>query len=182
MPKIVSKKIITIFGTGRANPDDSAYELAEQIGRLLAQAGFTIANGGYGGTMTAAGKGAAEAGGEIIGVTCSAFKNSKPNQYITREIVTKSLDERLDTLITLGRAYIILPGGTGTLLELAKVWELKNKGFLEPDKPIILIGEFWKPLVRLLRTEDPDSNRHVMPADEPKQAVRMITGYFRDGT
>jgi len=182
MPKIISKKIITIFGTGRAKPDDRTFTLAYEAGRLLAQAGFTIANGGYGGTMTAAGKGAAEAGGEIIGVTCSAFKNSKPNQYITREIVTKSLDERLDTLITLGRAYIVLPGGTGTLLELAKVWELKNKGFLEPDKPIILIGEFWKPLVELIASDDVDSNRHVMQADEPKQAVRMITGYFRDGT
>lgn len=178
----MDKKIITIFGTGRAKPGDSVYELAEQIGRLLAQAGFVIANGGYGGTMTAAAIGAAEAGGEIIGVTCSAFKNSKANQYITREIVTKSLDERLDTLIKLGLAYIVLPGGTGTLLELAKVWELKNKGFLEVDKPIILVGGFWTPLVEVLSFDDPDSSRHVMPADEPKQAVRMMTDYFRDGT
>ena len=92
---------------------DAIFEMAEEIGNLLAQAGFTIANGGYGGTMTAAAKGASEAGGEIIGVTCSAFKNSKPNKYITREIVTESLDERLDTLIKLGQAYIVLPGGTG---------------------------------------------------------------------
>lgn len=172
------EKIVSIFGTGRARPGEAAYELAEETGRLLAQAGFTIANGGYGGTMTAAAKGVAEAGGKIIGVTCSAFKNSKANQYITREIVTKSLDERLDTLIKLGRAYIVLPGGTGTLLELAKVWELKNKGFLETDKPIILIGGFWKPLVELLRIDDPDSSRHVMQADGPMQAVRIITDYF----
>ena len=171
-------KIVTIFGTGRAKPGDSAYELAEETGRLLAQAGITIANGGYGGTMSAAAKGAAEAGGQIIGVTCSAFKNSKANKYTTREIVTKSLDERLDTLIKLGRAYIVLPGGTGTLLELAKAWELKNKGFLETGKPIILVGGFWMPLVELLRIDDPDSSRHVMPADGPQQAVRMITDYF----
>ena len=119
----MQEKIVSIFGTGRAGPGDPAYVLAEETGRLLAQAGFTIANGGYGGTMAAAAKGAGEAGGEIIGVTCSAFKNSKANQYITHEIVTKSLDERLDTLIKLGRDYIVLPGGTGTLLELAKVWE-----------------------------------------------------------
>jgi uncharacterized protein (TIGR00730 family) len=172
------EKIVSIFGTARAKPGDSAYELAEETGRLLAQADFTIANGGYGGTMTAAAKGAAEAGGKIIGVTCSAFKNSKANHYITREIVTKSLDERLDTLIKLGRAYIVLPGGTGTLLELAKVWELKNKGFLETGKPIILVGGFWKPLVELLRIDDPDSSRHVIQADGPRQAVRIITDYF----
>jgi uncharacterized protein (TIGR00730 family) len=170
----MGKKIITIFGTGKANPKDSAYMLAYQTGSLLAQTGFTIANGGYGGTMLAAAKGAAEAGGEIIGVTCSAFKGSRANEYVTREIVTRSLDERLDTLIKLGQGYVVLPGGTGTLLELAKVWELKNKGFLKADKPIILVGEFWKPLLDLVVTDDPNSSRYIKCADGPKQAVEMI--------
>jgi len=171
----MDEKIVTIFGTGRAKPGDSAYRLAEETGSLLARAGFTIANGGYGGTMSAAAKGAAEAGGQIIGVTCTAFKRSKANQYITREITTGSLDERLDMLIKLGQAYIALPGGTGTLLELAKVWELKNKGFIKTDKPIILLGSFWKLLVDLLAIDDPDCSRHVKFAYEPKQAVGLIT-------
>jgi uncharacterized protein (TIGR00730 family) len=168
------EKVVTIFGTGRVGSGDAAYMLAYQIGSLLAQAGFTIANGGYGGTMLAAAKGADEASGEIIGVTCSAFKGSRANEYVTREIVTRSLDERLDTLIKLGQGYVVLPGGTGTLLELAKVWELKNKGFLKADRPIILVGEFWKPLVDLVVTDDPDSGRYVKLADGPKQAVEMI--------
>ena len=170
----MSKKIVTIFGTARARPGDSMFTLAYETGLLLAHAGFSIANGGYGGTMLAAAKGAAEAGGEIIGVTCSAFKSSKANKYVTREIVTGSLDERLETLVKLGQAYIVLPGGTGTLLELAKVWELKNKGFLKTDKPIILLGGFWKPLIELIATDDADSSKYVMPADEPKRAVEMI--------
>jgi uncharacterized protein (TIGR00730 family) len=167
-------KIVTIFGTSRAKAGDTIFTLATETGRLLAQAGFTIANGGYGGTMLAAAKGAAEAGGEIIGVTCSAFKSSKANKYVTREVVTGSLDERLDTLVKLGRAYIVLPGGTGTLLELAKVWELKNKGFLTTNKPIILLGGFWKPLVELVAIDDADSSRFVKLADAPKQAVEII--------
>jgi uncharacterized protein (TIGR00730 family) len=167
-------KTITIFGTGRARFGDVAYKLAEKIGKLLAEAGYTIANGGYGGTMLAAAKGAAEAGGRIIGVTCSAFKSSKANQYVTQEIVTKSLDERLDTLIRLGRGYIVLPGGTGTLLELAKVWELKNKGFLEADKPIILVGRFWMPLVDLIASDDPSSSQYVQQTNMPEEAVRLI--------
>ena len=170
----MSKKIITIFGTSRAAAGDAIFTLAMETGRLLAQAGFTIANGGYGGTMLAAAKGAAEAGGEIIGITCSAFKSSRANEYVTRQIDTGSLDERLDTLVKLGQAYIVLPGGTGTLLELAKVWELKNKGFLNANKPIILLGGFWKPLVKLIETDDADSSRYVKLADEPKQAVEMI--------
>jgi hypothetical protein len=169
-----NKKIVTIFGTGRARSGDAVYMLAYQTGKLLAQAGFTIANGGYGGTMLAAAKGAAEAGGEIIGVTCSAFKGSRANEYITREIVAGSLDERLNTLIKLGQGYVVLPGGTGTLLELAKIWELKNKGFLEADKPIILVGGFWKPLLDLVVTDDPDSSRYIRCADGPKQAVELI--------
>jgi len=170
----MGEKIVTIFGTGSARQGDSTYQLAYEVGKLLAEAGFTIANGGYGGTMLAAAKGAAEAGGEIVGVTCSAFKNSTANKYVRREIVTGSLDERLDTLIKLGQCYIVLPGGTGTLLELAKVWELKNKGFLKTDKPIILLGGFWKPLVDLVTSDDPDSSRYIKQADEPEQAIQLI--------
>ncbi len=173
----MNKKTITIFGTSRAKQGDTNFQLAYETGKLLAEAGFTIANGGYGGTMLAAAKGAAEAGGEVIGVTCSAFKNSTANKYVTREIVTGSLDERLDTLIKLGQGYVVLPGGTGTLLELAKVWELKNKGFLKTDKPIILLGGFWKPLVDSVASDDPDSRRYVKQADGPEQIIKLIGAY-----
>ena len=172
----MNDKIITIFGTAKAKFGEPAYTLAYETGRLLAQADFTIANGGYGGTMLATSKGAAEAGGETIGVTCSAFART-PNEYISREIVTNSPDERLDTLIKLGQAYVVLPGGTGTLLELAKVWELKNKGFIEADKPIILVGRFWKPLVDLIASDDPDSIRYIHQADGPRQVVELIIDY-----
>ena len=171
----MSEKIITVFGTGRAGPGDSVYELAYGVGKVLAESGFVISNGGYGGTMLASAKGAVEAGGKTIGVTCTSFKRSAANEYISREIVTSSLDERLDTLIKLGQGYVVLPGGTGTLLELAKVWELKNKGFLETDKPIILVGEFWRPLVDSIAADEPDSKRHIQLADGPKQVKDILT-------
>jgi len=170
------EKTVAVFGTGRAKPGESAYELAYRMGKLLARGGFAIVNGGYGGTMLASAKGAAENGGKTIGVTCSAFASAAANEYISRTIVTKSLDERLDTLIKLAQAYIILPGGTGTLLELAKVWELKNKGFLREQKPIILLGEFWKPLVDLVVMDEPQSIGCIYQADGPEQAVDILTG------
>jgi hypothetical protein len=170
----MGERIVSIFGTGRAVAGDSAYELAYTIGWGSAKKRIAIANGGYRGTMLAAAKGAAEAGGEVIGVTCSAFKD-KANKYVTRQIVAKTLDERLDTLIRLGQAYIVLPGGTGTLLELAKVWELKNKGFLEAENPIILVGEFWKPLVDLVASDDADSSRFVKQVGSPAEAIELIT-------
>lgn len=173
----MSKKTVTTFGTGKAKPDDSAYILAYETGKLLAQASFAVANGGYGGTMLAVAKGAAEANGKTIGVTCSAFKSSIANEYIG-EIVTDSLDERLDTLIKLGQAYVVLPGGTGTLLELAKVWELKKKGFMKQSKPIILVGRFWKPLVDLIAGTEPDSSSHIHIAAGPDEVKDYLVSHL----
>ena len=173
--------VVSVFGTGRVREHEPAYVLAEQVGRALAEAGFAIANGGYRGTMYASARGAAQAGGTVIGVTCSAFKNSHANEYIARQIVTASLDERLKTLVDLGRAYVVLPGGTGTLLELAMVWELKNKGFLGAPKPIILVGEFWRPLVDLIATDDSACTKSIAMAEGPTQAVELIEKSLRQG-
>lgn len=170
----MSEMTISVFGTSRAAPGDPLFALAERMGRELAQAGFVVANGGYGGTMLAGAKGAAEAGGTVVGVTCSAFKNSIANEYVTRTAVTESLDERLNTLVKLGDGYVVLPGGTGTLLELAAVWELKNKKFLDRGKPIVLLGEFWKPLVELISKDDPRSGESVVLATDPTDAVAQI--------
>jgi uncharacterized protein (TIGR00730 family) len=170
----MDEKTVTIFGTSKARSGDAVFEMAFELGSVLAEAGYTIVNGGYGGTMLASAKGAALAGGKTIGVTCSAFGQRSANEHISREILTATLDERLETLIQLGKGYVVLPGSTGTLLELAKVWELQNKGFLSPPKPIILLGEFWKPLVNLITSDEPDSSRCLIMADGPLQAKEIL--------
>lgn len=167
-------KTITVFGTSKVQPGDSVFEMAEELGRLLAASGFTIANGGYGGTMLAAGKGAAEAGGKVIGVTCTAFKRGRANEFVSEEISTSCLSDRLAKLIKLGDAYLVLPGGTGTLLELADVWEHKNKGFANADKPIILVGTFWQPLLEMMAAADADSVEHVELAETPQDAAERL--------
>lgn len=170
----VAETVISIFGTGRAKQDEPAFELAYEMGKVLAEAGFVIANGGYGGTMLASAKGARDAGGEVIGVTCSAFGKAEANKYVSREVVTHSLDERLKALINLGESYVVLSGGTGTLLELAKVWELKNKGFLAEDKSIIIVGGFWKQLLDVIAGDDPGSGRFVETVKNPKEAAELL--------
>ena len=167
-------KIVTVFGTSKAGPGDEVFEMAETLGRLLAEHGFTVANGGYGGTMLAGAKGAASVGGRVIGVTCTAFKRGRANGYITEEISTDRLSERLAKLIELGDAYIVLPGGTGTLLELADVWEHKNKGFANADKLIILVGTFWKPLLEMMASVDPCSTQHVTLAETAQDAIKQL--------
>jgi uncharacterized protein (TIGR00725 family) len=144
------RKTVVIFGSSRPKPGSPEYQQAYEVGKMLAEIGYAIANGGYGGTMAAAAQGAAENRANpddctIIGVTCDAFGRSGPNQWIDKEIRTKNLNERLETLINLAYAYIVLPGSTGTLLEIALVWELINKHFL-PSRPIIFLSQYWKPV------------------------------------
>ena len=176
MPKDI---VISIFGTSRARVGDKNYELAYQLGAELAAAGFTIANGGYGGTMTASAKAATEAGGKTIGVTCLAF-DSAPNEYITRQITTKTLTERLDKLIELGDGYIVLPGGTGTLLEFAKVWELQNKGFISGAKPIIIMGDFWQGLLDVIEVDDADALGIIKKADSASAVKDILLECLND--
>jgi len=107
-------------------------------------------------------------------VTCRAFKNSVANEFVTREVVTDTLEERLQTLIEVGRAYVVLPGGTGTLLELASVWELKNKGFLDRARPVILVGDFWKPVADLVVADDPTCVECVTFVREPGQVPEVV--------
>ena len=163
---MAQENIITVFGSYEPAPGSSPYLQAYHVGQILARAGFTIANGGYAGTMEASAKGAKNSGGSTIGVTCTAFSRSSPNPYIDREISTPDLRSRLDKLIEIASGYVVLPGGTGTLTELAHVWELINKKFL-PSRPLVILGDFWLPVVRLLENANPRCRNIVQFIDSP---------------
>lgn len=140
-------RVISVFG-GSTPPDSSlAYAEARQLGRLLAGAGFTVATGGYSGTMEAASRGAAEAGGHVIGVTCGLIPNWRgrfgANRWVAEEIPYGSLRERLYHLVEKCDAAVALPGGIGTLSEVALTWSLLQTGEI-PGKPLVLIGGGWQ--------------------------------------
>ncbi len=139
------KKIITIFGSSKPLNNEEQYITAYRLGRQLAQNGFDICTGGFNGIMEAASKGAIEGGAEAIGVTVNLW-SSRKNQYVSKEIVCDTLFERIDKLIELGDGFIVLQGGTGTLLELAAVWEYFNKGLLV-EKPIACHSNIWEVIV-----------------------------------
>lgn len=144
-------RIITVFGSSRPEEGTAEYRQAYEAGFAISRAGFTICNGGYGGTMEGTARGAKDAGGKTIGVTCEFF-GRKANRWIDKEISVKTPVERLLKLMKVGDGYLVLKGGTGTLLELAAVWEFINKGMLK-EKPIVVLGDFWKPIVETLREE-----------------------------
>jgi uncharacterized protein (TIGR00730 family) len=144
-------KVITIFGSSRPMEGDEEYQLAYEVGKQLSLAGFSVCNGGFGGIMEASARGAKEAGGKTIGVTFN-IKRRAANSWIDENIHVPALIDRMMKLVELGDAYVVLKGGTGTLLELAAVWEFINKGLLA-EKPILIIGDFWSGVVETLREE-----------------------------
>ena len=141
-------KTVTVFGSSLPRPGDEEYETAYKLGQMLGKAGFNVCTGGYQGIMDAVSKGAAEEGAEAFGVTVDIF-NAVPSAHLTKEIKCTSLFERLTKLVDLADAYIILRGGTGTLLELSVIWEYFNKGLLD-NKPAACHGEMWKQLVKII--------------------------------
>lgn len=143
---------VSIFGGAEPKPGEPAYQEAEQLGRLLARAGHTILTGGYIGTMEAASRGAAEAGGHVIGVTCEEierWRRVQPNRWIKEERRHATLFERVIELVTACDAAIALPGGVGTLVEVSLLW---NNMLIEalPQKPLILVGEGWRQVMDAL--------------------------------
>ena len=141
-------KTVTVFGSSRPAPGSEPYETARRLGAALARAGFIVASGGYGGVMEGVSRGAREAGGKTIGVTAAVFR-SQANAWVEEEIRVATWQERLLKLVELGAGYAVLPGGTGTLVELAVAWEWINKGFLEP-RPVVVLGDFWRPVVEAI--------------------------------
>lgn len=139
---------VTVFGSSQPKPETLDYKSAYNLGLNLARLNLNVCTGGYFGIMEAVSKGANEGGVKVTGVTLPVF-GGKPNSYITKEIGCTSLFERVEKLISLGDAFVVFPGGTGTLVELALVWELRNKGLMS-DKPVAVVGGFWDEFVNFI--------------------------------
>jgi uncharacterized protein (TIGR00730 family) len=139
---------ITVFGGSMPRPGEAAYRQAQQLGCSLAEKGFTVITGGYIGTMEAVSRGAAEAGGHVIGVTCDeieAWRPVGPNPWVLEERRYPTVRQRLYALIDLCDAALALPGGIGTLVEIGAMWsQLQVKHANLPRRPLLLIGSGWK--------------------------------------
>lgn len=142
------RKTITVFGSSKPVETDEQYKIAYELGSLLAKNRFDVCSGGFLGIMEAVSKGALENGAETTGIIVGHW-GSEANKFVTREIKCNTLFERINKLIEAGDGYVILQGGTGTLLELAAVWELSNKGLMD-HKPIACHSSMWKEIVSVM--------------------------------
>ena len=172
---------ITVFGGSQPKEGDTAYNEAMQLGRLLAQRGHTVLTGGYIGTMEAVSRGASEAGGHVVGVTCEEIENWRnvgPNRWVKEEWRRKTLHERLQALIEGCDAALALPGGPGTLTEIALMWNLMIVESLH-RRPLILIGSGWQSVLDQVFTQldgyIPARQRELLTfAEDIHTAVEML--------
>jgi uncharacterized protein (TIGR00730 family) len=172
---------VSVFGGSQPKEGSLAYEEARLLGELLAQRGHIVLNGGYIGTMEAVSRGACEAGGHVIGVTCEdieTWRAGGKNRWVKEEMRKKSLIERLQFLVEECDAAIALPGGPGTLTEIALTWNLMIVESLH-RRPLILVGDGWQSVFdQFLKSFDgyiPANQRElILMAKDVHTAVNMI--------
>jgi uncharacterized protein (TIGR00725 family) len=177
---VTREKIITVFGSSRPREGEPDYEEARMLGRSLAENGFAVCSGGYGGVMAGVSRGAKEAGGKTYGVTAEFF-SAKVNPWVDVEVRLKTWQERLFELIRLAHGFVACKGGTGTLVELAVVWEMLNKSVMTA-KPFAVLGDFWHPIIERVREVEAAhdapwgeaSHRLVHGAATPAEVARHL--------
>jgi uncharacterized protein (TIGR00730 family) len=155
----LKKQTVTVFGSSIPLPNELEYKTAERLGNRLAEANLNVCTGGYQGIMDAVSKGAVESGSKAIGVTLDIY-NAIPSKYLTEEIKCVNLFDRIKKLIEIGDAYIVLQGGTGTLVELAIVWEFLNKQIID-EKPFACHSSLWKEITSLMEKQIQRERRKI---------------------
>lgn len=169
-------KTVAVFGASTTSPDTSAYQEGVDCGRLLAEAGFAVATGGYGGTMEAVSLGAHSIGGHVVGVTAPAVfpHRSGANRYVTEEVPAASLVERIGLLVGSSDASIALPGSLGTATELMVAWNLAMVGAAD-TKPAAAVGPQWARFVSDLERQLDISPGLIDLAADAAEAVRIVS-------
>jgi len=138
---------ITIFGSARVMPGTPYYEMAREMGAACARLGFTVLTGGGPGIMEAGNRGAFEAGGRSIGINIVLPFEQSLNPYVHRSVTMRHFFTRKTVLVKYSYAFIVMPGGAGTLDEMFETMTLIQTGKLR-NFPIILMGkDYWQPLM-----------------------------------
>jgi uncharacterized protein (TIGR00730 family) len=174
-------KRVAIFGYAETKANEELFESARETAKVLAEAGYTIVNGGGPGVMRAATIGVHEGGGKAIGVTfypqeSMQFEGRDPENLIDEEIITPDYVQRTLKLMELGQIFMVFNGGLGTLSEFGMAWGLARL-YLGHHKPLVLYGKFWETVVETI-----DDHLYLRPWDRsiitivetPQEALRAV--------
>jgi len=172
---------VSIFGSARCQKGESVYEKAYMLSKLLGKSGFNVITGGGGGVMEAANRGAREAGAKSVGINIELPYEQKPNKYSNVRLSYRYFFVRKVMFIKYAMAYIIMPGGFGTLDECFEAITLIQTKKVKPFPVILVDSSFWKGLIdwiqeTILATnkvskEDMDIFKIM---DEPEEIVEYI--------
>ncbi|MBI3988124.1 MAG: TIGR00730 family Rossman fold protein [candidate division NC10 bacterium] len=172
---------VSIFGSSRAKPTDPAYVLAEEIAKLLARHGYSVITGGGPGIMEAANKGAKEGGGLSVGLNIEIPAEQAPNPYIGKLLNFRHFFVRKVMFVKYSVAFVILPGGFGTLDELFEAVTLIQTKKVKPFPVILVQGDYWKGLLHWLRDVvtrqgniSSDDLNILEVADTPEEVLQLI--------
>lgn len=171
---------VTIFGSARFKPGEPYYELSRETGRAFAKAGFTVLTGGGPGAMEAANRGANEAGGPNYGLNIILPHEQAPNPYVTESFEFNYFFIRKVMLVKYSCAYIVMPGGLGTLDELFEAATLIQCHKIGPFPLILVGGKFWKGLrdfVAFMAEEgvfSPEEIGFSRIVETPEEAIEMV--------
>jgi len=156
---------LTAFGSSRIGAEAAVYKDVFELSRKIAQSGWDGMSGGHQGMMAAFSEGMFDGGGHIRGITLERFP-TPPGNTLSEEQRAHDFFERMGILIEEADAWLVLPGGLGTLAELAMTWDLLAIRVLEP-RPLLLYGEMWEPIITTL------SDQLVLSADTAFQSIEI---------
>jgi uncharacterized protein (TIGR00730 family) len=173
---------VSVFGSSRISEADPVYDMGRRLGRLLVENGFSVITGGGPGAMEAANRGASEAGGKSVGLSIQLPKEQATNPYANIKLNFRYFFVRKVMFVKYAMAYVILPGGFGTMDELFEALTLIQTHRIRPF-PVIMLGkDYWKDLISWMKKTmlvkhpmiDPDDLDLIKVTDEPEVAVQTI--------
>jgi len=174
-------KGVSIFGSARVAPGSEEYQMAEDLGRRLALAGFSVITGGGGGVMEAGNKGASEAGGHSVGLNIELPFEQRPNPYANVRLNFRYFFVRKVIFVKYSMAYVVMPGGFGTLDELAEALTLIQTQRIRPFPVILMNTGFWGGLLDWVKEQmlgtgkiSPEDLDYIVAMDDPDEVVRRI--------
>ncbi len=143
---------VTIFGSARFRDDHPSYQAARDLGAAVARLGFTVMTGGGPGVMEGANRGAREAGGASVGCNIELPFEQSPNPYLDRWVTCRYFFVRKVLLFKYSYAFVVLPGGLGTLDELTEALTLIQTQKIRQFPVVLMDKDYWEPFVEMLRT------------------------------
>ena len=180
------KEAVTIFGSARFKPSNKYYKLADETAYLMARNGFSVITGAGPGIMEAANKGAKRAEGDSVGLNILIPTAQKPKKFVTRSVEFKYFFCRKVMFVKYAKAFIVFPGGFGTLDELFEGITLVQTKRIEPLPVILVGGEYWKDMLtwihKTLLPRDAIEKQDLTifsVADTPEEILAVIRKFYR---